>query len=89
MIHKDYDKFINVEHSDRDDMNVRFPKKIEPGILKFFDVNIIKSKEKEAENGVTPMEIRLITSKGDEFQLDKATYDELLDTVTIEHSLGD
>ena len=41
MIHKDYDKFINVEHSDRDNMNVRFPKKVEPGILNFFDVNII------------------------------------------------
>ena len=66
-LHKDYDKFINVEHSDRPNMNVRFPKKIEPGIIKFYDVNIIKSKEKEASDQHTPLEVRMITQKGDEF----------------------
>jgi hypothetical protein len=35
------------------------------------------------------MEVRMITLKGDEFQLDKATYDECLDNVTIENSIGD
>lgn len=61
MVHKDYDKFVNIEHTNRMNMDVRIPKKIEPGILKFFDVNIIKSKEKEDSGGNTPMEIRMIT----------------------------
>ena len=85
MIHKDYDKFVNVEHSNRTNMDIRFPKKIEPGILKFFDVNIIKSKENEE----TGMEIRMITQKGDEFQLDKATYDEVEGQSTITSNTPD
>lgn len=66
-IHKDYDKFVNVEHSNRLNMDVRFPKRIETGILKFFDVNITRSKEKDGSEGNTPMEVRMITQLGDEF----------------------
>lgn len=64
-------------------MDVRFPKKIEPGLITTFDFNIKKSDEKEASGDNQPMEIRLLTLMNGEFNLDKATYDDVEQPIEI------
>ena len=37
---QDYDKYLSVEHSQRDEFSVRFDRMNEPGIMKIFDFHI-------------------------------------------------
>ena len=74
---KEYDRYLSCEHSRRDDIQVRFERDIQPGIIQIFDFHIMDSIDQTtlSENQVRK-EIRILSVKDDEFLFDKAIFTE-------------
>ena len=71
---KEYDKYLSVENSKKDNMEIRFKKAIEPGILQIHDFHMRKSTDDTAKE---ICEIHVASVKDhDEFALDQCTYED-------------
>ena len=40
LVCKNYDKYLSVEHSERDNMDIRFNASVEPGCVHIFDLDV-------------------------------------------------
>jgi len=73
---QDYDKYLSVEHSNREEFAVRFDRKNEPGIMKIFDFHIRNAPDKDSTPGKQNKEIRIISMKDDEFLFTRSDYED-------------
>ena len=75
-----YDTFLSLHHSQRKEVQIQFPRDVEPGIIRIFDINLEKEKmspeELKQEYDDRSITVRMLSMKDDEFLLDKCKYDE-------------
>ena len=80
LIYGDFDNGITVRHTKITITDIVFEKGIEPDMVEIFDFSIIEDKKLsmtlDSNLGMVAKEIRMISRKDQEFQLDKATYKE-------------
>ena len=67
---QEFDKYLSVEHSNRESFDIRFARLIEPGVIRIFDFHIKTiGKLKDGKKGFKK-EIRVVSMRDDEFILD-------------------
>jgi hypothetical protein len=77
LAYQEFDKYLSVEHSNRESFDIRFARLIEPGVIRIFDFHIKTiGKLKDGKKGFKK-EIRVVSMRDDEFILDKCGYDEI------------
>ena len=73
-----YDTSLCLHHSQRKDVQIEFPRDVEPGIIRIFDINMDKEKksaeEISQEYDDRSITVRMLSMKDDDFLLDKCTY---------------
>jgi hypothetical protein len=73
-----YDTSLSLHHSQRKDIQIEFPRDVEPGIIRIFDINMDKDKksaeERSQEYSDRSITVRMLSMKDDDFLLDKCKY---------------
>ena len=70
---KEYDNCLELEHTHRDEIEIEFPRQVEPGIIRIFDMQISQEKIDDDKSQIC---LQFVGMMDDVFTIDKTTYKE-------------
>ena len=70
---REYDQRLELEHSHRQEIFMDFERQVEPGIIKIFDMNVMKQNVSN-RNSSKSIEMRFIGMRDDEFNFDRCHF---------------
>ena len=76
LLSKEYDNYLYLENSHREDMVIKFSKSIEPHIFSIYDMNIHEG-PKGSIQFAKRMQIKLLNLMDEEFCQDEVKYDDI------------